>query len=270
MIPPTSIDGTDITGATIDGTDVTEITVDGDTVFSAQALPVAFSNLIAWYPFDSAEYGGSNSDDVTAIIGGSGDDTAYDGTVIGSPTYVSSGGVTDINAGSNSGAYEFDGTLGDGIHSPDISYSGFTKMCWFNVDALGNSLLFGDFDTPGPEYAHISIVNGDLSYTFDDGNASFDIIVTTTVNTNEWYHVAITYDASSSSNNCEMFLDGSSVGTASKGSGLTFNASQNIGCRVSNGSDNSPTDGVIDDCRFYDTALSSAQIGDIINNTPHP
>ncbi|MDR9412791.1 MAG: hypothetical protein RI531_09305, partial [Haloferacaceae archaeon] len=34
-MPPTSIDGTDITGATIDGTDVTEITVDGQTVFSA-------------------------------------------------------------------------------------------------------------------------------------------------------------------------------------------------------------------------------------------
>jgi len=32
---PTSIDGTDITGATIDGTDVTEITVDGQTVFTA-------------------------------------------------------------------------------------------------------------------------------------------------------------------------------------------------------------------------------------------
>jgi hypothetical protein len=35
MMPPTSIDGTDITGATIDGTDVTEITVDGQTVFTA-------------------------------------------------------------------------------------------------------------------------------------------------------------------------------------------------------------------------------------------
>jgi len=33
-MPPTSIDGTDITGATIDGQDVQEITVDGDTVFS--------------------------------------------------------------------------------------------------------------------------------------------------------------------------------------------------------------------------------------------
>jgi len=35
MIPPTSIDGTDITGATIDGQDVEEITVDGQTVFTA-------------------------------------------------------------------------------------------------------------------------------------------------------------------------------------------------------------------------------------------
>jgi len=35
MIPPTSIDGTDITGATIDGTDVQEITVDGDVVFTS-------------------------------------------------------------------------------------------------------------------------------------------------------------------------------------------------------------------------------------------
>jgi len=32
---PTSIDGTDITGATIDGQDVTEITVDGQTVFTS-------------------------------------------------------------------------------------------------------------------------------------------------------------------------------------------------------------------------------------------
>jgi len=34
-MPPTSIDGTDISGATIDGTEVSEITVDGDVVFSA-------------------------------------------------------------------------------------------------------------------------------------------------------------------------------------------------------------------------------------------
>jgi len=34
-MPPTSIDGNDITGATIDGQDVSEITMDGDIVWSA-------------------------------------------------------------------------------------------------------------------------------------------------------------------------------------------------------------------------------------------
>jgi len=42
---PTSIDGTDITGATIDGTDVTEITVDGDTVFSSGLDNYIFDNF---------------------------------------------------------------------------------------------------------------------------------------------------------------------------------------------------------------------------------
>jgi len=107
--PPTSIDGTDITRATIDGQDVEEITVDGQTVFTATERPVAYSNLVAWWPFDSSFYGGSNTDDVTAILGGSGDDTAYDLTINGSPSYLSSGGVTDINKGGNSGAFDFSG-----------------------------------------------------------------------------------------------------------------------------------------------------------------
>ena len=57
MIPPTSIDGTDITGATIDGTDVTEITVDGDTVFTAGAptqIPAA-NDLYAHYDFSTVD-----------------------------------------------------------------------------------------------------------------------------------------------------------------------------------------------------------------------
>jgi hypothetical protein len=38
--PPTSIDGTDITGATIDGQEVQEITVDGQTVFTSDLTRV--------------------------------------------------------------------------------------------------------------------------------------------------------------------------------------------------------------------------------------
>jgi hypothetical protein len=42
--PPTSIDGTDITGATIDGQDVQEITIDGQTVFTAAVGPPSEQN----------------------------------------------------------------------------------------------------------------------------------------------------------------------------------------------------------------------------------
>jgi len=52
MMPPTSIDGTDITGATIDGTDVQEITVDGQTVFTAVSLPASAEHQ---WKFDSSE-----------------------------------------------------------------------------------------------------------------------------------------------------------------------------------------------------------------------
>jgi len=60
--PPTSIDGTEITGATIDGTEVTEITVDGDTVFTA-GLPN--SGLIQDY-YDPRNLTKSTGDDVSS------------------------------------------------------------------------------------------------------------------------------------------------------------------------------------------------------------
>jgi len=61
---PTSIDGTDITGATIDGTDVQEITVDGDTVFSAVVDGFAPSGtVLAQYRIDTTS--GATVADVT-------------------------------------------------------------------------------------------------------------------------------------------------------------------------------------------------------------
>jgi len=105
MIPPTSIDGTDITGATIDGTDVQEITVDGDTVFSAVTTPVAFSDMIAWYPMEANIPGGDEFSDATALFSGAADSTPYD-LVDDGAVYEASEGVTDIIEGASSGAFE--------------------------------------------------------------------------------------------------------------------------------------------------------------------
>jgi len=51
---PTSIDGTDITGATIDGTEVSEITVDGQTVFTAGLPPALFVGGDKLYALDQS------------------------------------------------------------------------------------------------------------------------------------------------------------------------------------------------------------------------
>jgi hypothetical protein len=85
---PTSIDGTDITGATIDGTDVQEITVDGQTVFSAG--PSLLDNIVINTSWASANAGGqgnfrgmafepsvSNITRVEAILGDSGNSFSY-------------------------------------------------------------------------------------------------------------------------------------------------------------------------------------------------
>jgi hypothetical protein len=57
---PTSIDGTDITGATIDGTDVTEITVDGQTVFTA-SQPWETADLVHDYDAANLSTGALNT-----------------------------------------------------------------------------------------------------------------------------------------------------------------------------------------------------------------
>jgi len=87
--PPTSIDGTDITGATIDGQDVQEITVDGQTVFTAK--PPLPPSAIHQYNFDEgsgstafdnigskdASINGANFTSNSSLVGGFG--LSFDG-----------------------------------------------------------------------------------------------------------------------------------------------------------------------------------------------
>jgi hypothetical protein len=83
---PTSIDGTDITGATIDGTDVTEITVDGDTVFTA--VPPIPDSAVAHFDALSAF---TESDEGTTITSWPDEISGNPDATGGNPTVVASG-----------------------------------------------------------------------------------------------------------------------------------------------------------------------------------
>jgi len=256
---PTSIDGTDITGATIDGTDVTEITVDGDVVFSAQTLPVAYSDLVAWYPFDSAEYGGSNADDVTAIIGGSGDDTAYDGTVSGA-TYQSSGGVTDINSGANSGAFDFDGNDSINIGTGPFDFTRSTDqtiMGWMKLDvSQSRGVLFGNnggFD--------LSIL-GSEEVRFHPKNSNYADSSSGVVNVGQYFHFALRLENS----DFDVLISGSEI-SMSTGNGSPFTTDIVTGDITIGNSVYGGPDLQIDDFRIYDKLLTNSEINQIINNT---
>jgi len=257
MIPPTSIDGTDITGATIDGTDVQEITVDGDVVFTAGAtLPVAYSNLIAWYPFDSAEYGGSNADDVTAILGGSGDDTAYDGTVNG-PTYQSSGGVTDIRAGANSGGFDFDGSndVIDNTGTPQLT-TPFSITAWAKPDAFaGDSrAIFANWDSTNSDFYVWFRDSGQIEMVDDIRGG----VTGSTFSANQFYHVAAVFSNTENilyvDNNVDLQSSGHSQTTYVDAGGITIGSFDKF-------------DGIIDDVRLYNKALSATEVSQIYNNT---
>jgi len=270
MMPPTSIDGTDITGATIDGQDVQEITVDGQTVFSAQTFPVAYSNLVAWYPFDSATYGGSNADDVTAILGGSGDDTAYDGTVSGA-TYQASGGVTDINAGANSGAFDFDGS-NDSISLPSITQITGTKdrtyTMWFKTNTTAERGLFG--------HGGYTALGSNISLFCDSGgfrlriNGGNELILSSTYTTGEYVFVSFRISGSNlanalvrvrSENDSSFSQDdfggiSQSIDTGTEALDLGVNS---VNDRFHNG--------IIEDFRIYDRNLTNSEEESIYLNT---
>jgi len=71
--PPTSIDGTDITGATIDGQEVQEITVDGQTVFTAAPPPPDEGDLLHHFAA-RLESGLSDNETTTTITDHQGGD----------------------------------------------------------------------------------------------------------------------------------------------------------------------------------------------------
>jgi len=271
MIPPTSINGTDITGATIDGTDVTEITVDGDVVFSAQQLPVAYSNLIAWYPFDSAEYGGSNADDVTAIIGGSGNDTAFNGSVSGA-NHVASGGAVDINAGSSSGYYEFPGgsdqiTIQD---HPDLrGINPLTISFWARLDALNVSdvrgvILKGQRPFGDSNFLEWQVTNSgsNLGFVFHGAAEAIEglPISFNKLNTSEFFH----YSASFNNGSISIYLDGNLETSSTASFSQIQSTSEDV---ILGGAGNRHFDGDIDDFRIYNKELSQTEIQQIYNNT---
>jgi hypothetical protein len=160
MMPPTSIDGTDITGATIDGQDVQEITVDGQTVFSAgPGDPPDLVNLDLHYAA-RLETAYSNNDTVTTFNDQNG---SFNASIAGGdPTFK----TNQING---LPAVEYDG---NDAHDTGHVQNTSDDLSFYAVIDIGPSyqasdtLFFGRFD--GTRYSYGIKTDGALRFSYGD------------------------------------------------------------------------------------------------------
>jgi hypothetical protein len=265
----------DLTATTVAGLDTSsgtgneQIFTDGEGGLLASGyplgLPVAFQNLIAWYPFDSATYGGNNADDVTGGEAYYGDSTAFDGTVNGA-TYQSSGGVTDISAGANSGSFD----VGPNEHIdlgpiPSIGDNNAFSICfWFksNNTSQGSKYFVSNWSSGGFFFTFrgfdiiVRAFSGgtstsDVSIPFDfDGQTTFTHAVLTVIEGVE----------------ANLYIDGTFVAGDSLG-GSFHSLDDDVYLGRKDDSSTEDTDYDMDDVRFYNKELSDSEINRIYLNT---
>ncbi len=199
---------------------------------------------------------------VSEKLPGAGNATIYDYDLAGNR--MGTGGASDIDDGK--------GLVFDGVNDY-VEYSGVpaaydikTMACWVKFDTFnvgfGHMLLSKSTHGKGFE---ILVYNNQLSVYVMDGTTHFHIdYPVSSLNTDQWYHVAATHAGPNST--VRFYIDGVQVG-----SGTCAGISDNNGSfRVGNWSypNQRYFDGAIGDVQLFDRELSATEIAGFTNGSP--
>ena len=238
MIPPTSIDGTDITGATIDGTDVEEITVDGDVVFTA--APVIPPSGVTRLEFEQ---------DYTDSWGNN------DGSPVGSPSFV-----TD----SEEGSFAVDLGTSDYVELPQNAFDSV-----YSGNEVSLSYYVKTSQSIGSTATHFSIEGAWLINLVDDDDgavsttftgSSSNRIIGPTINDGSYHHVVAVYDGTDQI----LYVDGTEEARSSVSifDITTIDRESAIGAQWDGVKS---SDGIFDDPRVYSKGLNGTEVSNLYN-----
>jgi hypothetical protein len=219
---------------------------------SATTDAEAESNLVSWWKLD--ESSGTGADDSSG--------NNHDGT--------RSGGSWAPTSGKFDGAVDLGAANSDHVEIPTtgMSASTGTVSLWGRLEGTqsGKRFFFGHTSTPGSWVNRIQLYmnSGDnqLDLGLGDSHSRYTNIQTLSAGT--WYHIALTWDGS----NYIVYVDG-----ISKASG-TYTGLSTLGSYADVGNNGGNTaarieafQGLLDEVRIYDAALSKYDIADLAGIT---
>jgi len=163
-----------------------------------------------------------------------------------------------LNSSANTPAY---GSL------PDLGlgqYSGFTVQAWFNSSVItSNSQKIIDLGNESSNSDNIIVgISGSKLYiqTYN-GSTGVSYSAGQTLASNTWYHVTAVFSGTTGT----IYLNGSQIGTSSSMAQVRNVARANNYWGMTNGSNNTIWQGQQDELRFWNRALTAAEIASNYN-----
>ena len=166
----------------------------------------------------------------------------------------------------------FDGTS-DYLTVPDGSWiptGAQTWACWIKIGTLGTDTFFNHNVGAGNQRSvnFITVASGAVEFVISQNGAATQKAGTGTsaVSAGTWYHVAGTFDPSTS---LKLYIDGTlSVTNTTSIYSSVKDSTADIGIGA-NGLGQAPFDGKIADCRIYDADIGATAIADLAAGTDY-
>lgn len=170
-------------------------------------------------------------------------------SLVNNPTFISG----------NQGAFEFNGTSSY-AGGPIFGLSDHTIEGWINSNqsSAGTgadvSVILGNYGGSNFKYTFIGINGSSLDWRIDNGSNSFRLIANSSFNTNQWYHVALTYNSNGLTT---AYLDGVFLGSITSTTNILFDSLSFV---VAYQSQNHYFNGLVSSTKMYNRALSENEI----------
>jgi hypothetical protein len=226
----------------------TSLSTQGSSTNQWSATPLTYG-LVAYLPFNGAT-SGTCTGNVLDLSG-----NGYTGICYGSPTYVS---------GKFGGALSFASASSQVVQLPtggQWAPSTFSIAVWFKTSSATNQGFFG---TTGPATISFYIQNnGEISAYFYDASSGFHSFSTSQTNYADgaWHQTVFVYDGSY----LRIYVDGTQQATSASGYGPASGSTKAfVGWQVNN---NYHMNGLLDDFRFYNCALSASEVSELYSST---